>query len=85
MKEILWTGEPEKTFSDWRGCFDGWNPGYQSRTHALVALGAALITLIAVQLSSKGMAVDGNIVIRAIATIKFLLKPDQVSSQVPHF
>ncbi len=36
------------------------------RTHALVALGAALITLTAVQLATNGDVVDGGIVVRAI-------------------
>jgi putative Mg2+ transporter-C (MgtC) family protein len=76
MGQMLWTGELKEIFfrlgaAVLIGGILGINRELQHkpagmRTHALVALGAALITLIAVQLSPKGVAVDGNIVVRAI-------------------
>jgi putative Mg2+ transporter-C (MgtC) family protein len=75
MEEMLWTGELREVFfrlgaAVLIGGILGINRELHHkpagmRTHALVALGAALITLIAVQLSAKGV-VDGNIVVRAI-------------------
>jgi putative Mg2+ transporter-C (MgtC) family protein len=76
MEEMLWTGELKEVFfrlgaAVLIGGILGINRELRHkpagmRTHALVSLGAALITLIAVQLSPKGTVVDGNIVVRAI-------------------
>ena len=76
MEELLWTGELKETLfrlgaAVLIGGILGINRELRHkpagmRTHALVALGAALITLIAVQLSPKGAVVDGDIVVRAI-------------------
>jgi putative Mg2+ transporter-C (MgtC) family protein len=76
MEGMLWTGELKEVFfrlgaAVLIGGILGINRELRHkpagmRTHALVALGAALITLIAVQLSPKGTVVDGNIVVRAI-------------------
>jgi putative Mg2+ transporter-C (MgtC) family protein len=79
MEAMLWTGDLREVFFRLGaavviGGILGINRELRHkpagmRTHALVALGAALITLIAVQLSPDRTAVDGNIVVRSIQGI----------------
>ena len=76
MESMLWTGELREVFfrlgaAVLVGGILGVNRELRRkpagmRTHALVSLGAALITLTAVQLATTGDRVDGSIVVRAI-------------------
>jgi putative Mg2+ transporter-C (MgtC) family protein len=76
MEAMLWTGELREVFFRLGaavviGGILGVNRELQNkpagmRTHALVALGAALVTLTAVQLSTKGNVVNGDAVVRSI-------------------
>jgi putative Mg2+ transporter-C (MgtC) family protein len=76
MDAMLWTGElTEVFFRLGAAVLIGGTLGINRelrhkpaglRTHALVSLGAALITLTAVQLATSGGTVDGSVVVRAI-------------------